>query len=87
MQKLKITYIGVELIELKTGELRWCLDFRDMGSPAIILLSDPYGKKNTDHGGFVLCSLYGRKSKAFQATSGSTNAAIISNLVIKMSLR
>ncbi|XP_015163448.1 dnaJ homolog subfamily C GRV2 isoform X1 [Solanum tuberosum] len=78
--KLKITYIGVELIELKTGELRWCLDFRDMGSPAIILLSDPYGKKNTDHGGFVLCSLYGRKSKAFQATSGTTNAAIISNL-------
>ncbi|MCD7453571.1 DnaJ sub C grv2 [Datura stramonium] len=78
--KLKITYIGVELIELKTGELRWCLDFRDMGSPAIILLSDPYGKKNTDQGGFVLCSLYGRKSKAFQAASGTTNAAIISNL-------
>ncbi|KAJ1392349.1 hypothetical protein SESBI_35894 [Sesbania bispinosa] len=79
--KLKVTYVGVELIETKSGDLRWCLDFRDMDSPAIILLSDAFGKKNVDHGsGFVLCPLYGRKSKAFQAASGCTNSAIISNL-------
>ncbi|XP_059649663.1 dnaJ homolog subfamily C GRV2-like isoform X1 [Cornus florida] len=78
--KLKVTYVGVELTELKSGDLRWCLDFRDMNSPAIILLSDAYGKKNVEHGGFVLCPLYGRKSKAFQATSGTSNTAIISNL-------
>ncbi|XP_057415308.1 dnaJ homolog subfamily C GRV2 isoform X1 [Lotus japonicus] len=79
--KLKVTYVGVELIDTKSGDLRWCLDFRDMDSPAIILLSDAFGKKNVDHGsGFVLCPLYGRKSKAFQAASGCTNSAIISNL-------
>lgn len=81
VQKFKVTYVGVELVELKTGDLRWCLDFRDMNSPAIILLSDGYGKIASDCGGFVLCSLYGRKSKAFQAASGTTNKAIISNLV------
>ncbi|PKI66691.1 dnaJ homolog subfamily C GRV2 isoform X1 [Punica granatum] len=78
--KLKVTYVGVELIELKTGDLRWCLDFRDMDSPAIVILSDAYGKKSGGSGGFVLCPLYGRKSKAFQAASGTTDAAIISNL-------
>ncbi|XP_048227952.1 dnaJ homolog subfamily C GRV2 isoform X2 [Ricinus communis] len=78
--KLKITCIGVELIDLKSGDLRWCLDFRDMNSPAIVLLSDAYGKKTSDYGGFVLCPLYGRKSKAFQAASGTTNTAIVSNL-------
>ncbi|XP_022729828.1 dnaJ homolog subfamily C GRV2-like isoform X1 [Durio zibethinus] len=78
--KLKVTYVGVELIDLKSGDPRWCLDFRDMSSPAIVLLADAYGKKNVDHGGFVLCPLYGRKSKAFQAASGTTNSAIISNL-------
>ncbi|KAJ7978844.1 DnaJ-like subfamily C GRV2 [Quillaja saponaria] len=79
--KLKVTYVGVELIDLKSGDLRWCLDFRDMDSPAIVLLSDPYGKKNVDGGGgFVLCPLYGRKSKAFQAASGTPNSTIISNL-------
>ncbi|KAK9269242.1 hypothetical protein L1049_001012 [Liquidambar formosana] len=78
--KLKITSIGVELVDSKSGDLRWCLDFRDMDSPAIIILSDAYGKKTTEHGGFVLCPLYGRKSKAFQAASGTTNTAIISNL-------
>ncbi|KAJ4958164.1 hypothetical protein NE237_025275 [Protea cynaroides] len=78
--KLKITAVGLELCEVQSGDLRWCLDFRDMGSPAIVLLSDGYGKRSVDHGGFVLCPLYGRKSKAFQATPGSTNAAIISNL-------
>ncbi|KAE8714162.1 DnaJ-like protein subfamily C GRV2 [Hibiscus syriacus] len=78
--KLKVTYVGVELIDLKSGDPRWCLDFRDMSSPAIVLLSDVYGKKIVDHGGFVLRPLYGRKSKAFQAASGTTNSAIISNL-------
>ncbi|KAF2304576.1 hypothetical protein GH714_033825 [Hevea brasiliensis] len=78
--KLKVTYVGVELVESKTGDLRWCLDFRDMKSPAVILLSDAYGKKASDYGGFVLCPSYGRKSKAFQASSGTTNTAIISNL-------
>nr|GMD83332.1 DnaJ homolog subfamily C GRV2 isoform X1 [Ipomoea batatas] len=79
--KLKITYIGVEITELESGDLRWCLDFRDMGSPAIILLSDVYGKKNAEPGGFVLCPLYGRKSKAFQAASGTSNAAITANII------
>ncbi|KAJ6435330.1 hypothetical protein OIU84_000507, partial [Salix udensis] len=78
--KMKITCVGVELVELKSGDLRWCLDFRDMSSPAIMLLADAYGKKGGDHGGFVLCPSYGRKSKAFQAASGTTNAAIISNM-------
>ncbi|XP_047308725.1 dnaJ homolog subfamily C GRV2-like [Impatiens glandulifera] len=78
--KLKITYVGVEIIDVRSGDLRWCLDFRDMSSPAIILLSDAYGKKNNEPGGFVLCPLYGRKSKAFQATSGTLNTAIISHL-------
>ncbi|XVE54326.1 hypothetical protein DITRI_Ditri03aG0071500 [Diplodiscus trichospermus] len=78
--KMKVTYVGVELIDLKSGDPRWCLDFRDMSSPAIVLLADAYGKKSIDHGGFVLCPLYGRKSKAFQAASGTTNSAIISSL-------
>ncbi|PIN24334.1 Endocytosis protein RME-8, contains DnaJ domain [Handroanthus impetiginosus] len=79
--KMKVTYVGVEVIDLKSGDLRWCLDFRDMDSPAIVLISEAYGRKNVDHNGFVLCSLYGRKSKAFQAASGTSNAAIISNLI------
>lgn len=78
--KLKVTYVGVELVEPKSGDLRWCLDFRDMDSPAIILLSDAYGRKNAEPGGFVLCPLYGRKSKAFQAASGTSNSTIIANL-------
>lgn len=78
--KLKVTYVGVELVELKSGDLRWCLDFRDMSSPAIILLSDAFGRKNSEPGGFVLCALYGRKSKAFQAASGASNSAIVANL-------
>ncbi|CAI9100267.1 OLC1v1037231C1 [Oldenlandia corymbosa var. corymbosa] len=78
--KLKVTYVGVELIDLKSGDLRWCLDFRDMDSPAIILLSDAYGKRNVDQGSFVLCPLYGRKSKAFLGASGTSSAAIISAL-------
>ncbi|WRX31770.1 DnaJ domain - like 10 [Theobroma cacao] len=51
--KLKVTYVGIELIDLKSGDPRWCLDFRDMSSPAIVLLADAYGKKNVDHGGFT----------------------------------
>lgn len=86
VQKLKVTYAGVELIDLKSGDPRWCLDFRDMSSPAIVLLTDAYGKKTVDHGGFVLCPLYGRKSKAFQAASGTTNSAIVSSLVLMISL-
>ncbi|KAL0340487.1 UNVERIFIED_CONTAM: DnaJsubfamily C GRV2 [Sesamum radiatum] len=78
--KMKVTYVGVEVIDLKSGDLRWCLDFRDMDSPAIVLLGEGYGRKGVDHGGFVLCSLYGRKSKAFQAASGTSNATIVSNL-------
>ncbi|GJR92239.1 DnaJ homolog subfamily C GRV2 isoform X1 [Tanacetum coccineum] len=78
--KLKVTYVGVELVEPKSGDLRWCLDFRDMDSPAIILLSDAYGRKNAEPGGFVLCALYGRKSKAFQAASGTSNSTIVANL-------
>lgn len=57
-----------------------------MNSPAMILLSDAYGKKSSDYGGFVLCPLYGRKSKAFQAASGTTNAAIVMHLVWMSSL-
>ncbi|KAM0969506.1 hypothetical protein TB2_017379 [Malus domestica] len=78
--KLKVTYVGVELIDLKSGDLRWCLDFRDFDSPAIVSLSDAYGKKGREHGSFVLCPLYGRKSKAFQAASGTTNSVIIASL-------
>lgn len=78
--KLKVTYVGVEITEQKSGDLRWCLDFRDMDSPAILLLSDAYGRKNAEPGGFVLCALYGRKSKAFQAASGTSNSTIVANL-------
>ncbi|CAN6324472.1 unnamed protein product [Urochloa humidicola] len=77
--KLKVTSVGVELLEA-FGDMRWCLDFRDMNSPAIVLLGDGYGRKTTEGGGFVLCPLYGRKSKAFMAASGTTNTAIISHL-------
>jgi hypothetical protein len=52
-----------------------------MDSPAILLLGDSYGRRNAEGGGFVLCPLYGRKSKAFMAASGSTNTVIISYLV------
>ncbi|XP_052134218.1 dnaJ homolog subfamily C GRV2 [Oryza glaberrima] len=78
--KLKVTSVGIELLEGHSGDLRWCLDFRDMDSPAIILLGDSYGKRTAEGGGFVLCPLYGRKSKAFMAASGSTNTLIISYL-------
>ena len=81
IQKIRITSIGVELVDLKSGDLRWCLDFRDMSSPAIVLLADTYGRKGVDNGGFVLCPLYGRKSKAFQAASGSSTNVILSNMV------
>jgi DnaJ family protein C protein 13 len=73
--------LGIELLEVHSGNLRWCLDFRDMDSPAILLLGDSYGRRSAEGGGFVLCPLYGRKSKAFMAASGSTNTVIISYLV------
>ena len=72
-QKMKVTYVGVELFDMNSGDLRWCLDFRDMSTPSIVILAN---------GSFVLCPLYGRKSKAFQAASGTSNSAIVSNLVI-----
>ncbi|KAL5975614.1 DnaJ subfamily C grv2 [Asimina triloba] len=78
--KLKVTAMGVELIDMKSVDMRWCLDFRDMNSPAIILLSDSYGKRSAEGGGFVLCPLYGRKRKTFMAAAGTTNATIISTL-------
>lgn len=81
MQKIKVTSLGIELLEVHSGNLRWCLDFRDMDSPAILLLGDNYGRRSAEGGGFVLCPLYGRKSKAFMAASGSTNTVIISYLV------
>lgn len=51
-----------------------------MDSPAIVLLGDGYGRRTAEGGGFVLCPLYGRKSKAFMAASGSTNTVIIQYL-------
>lgn len=77
---LRITAVGVEVRQPKTGDLHWCLDFRDMDSPGIILLADAYGRKGVEGGGFVLCPLYGRKCKAFIAASGVSNSAILSKL-------
>ncbi|RWW19939.1 hypothetical protein BHE74_00013183 [Ensete ventricosum] len=57
--------------------LRWG---KDMDSPAIILLADNYGNRSVDTGGFVLCPMYGRKSKAFTAAAGASNSAIVSYL-------
>uniref|UniRef100_A0A1D1ZA60 DnaJ subfamily C member 13 n=2 Tax=Anthurium amnicola TaxID=1678845 RepID=A0A1D1ZA60_9ARAE len=78
--KLKVSAVGVELVESQSGDLRWCLDFRDMGFPAIVLLADSYGKTSIDNAPFVLCPLYGRKSKAFLAPPGTLSAVIVSNL-------
>jgi DnaJ homolog subfamily C member 13 len=81
LQKLRITLVGVELLDGLSGDVRWCLDFRDMDSPAIIVLADSFGKRSQEGGGFLLCPLYGRKWKAFMAASGATNTGIISHLV------
>ncbi|WOL19523.1 hypothetical protein Cni_G28321 [Canna indica] len=78
--KLKVTATGVELLEGQSGDPRWCLDFRDMDSPSIILLADSYGNRGAESGGFVLCPLYGRKSKAFTAVSAASNSGIVSYL-------
>ncbi|KAL1208879.1 DnaJ -like protein subfamily C GRV2 [Cardamine amara subsp. amara] len=78
--KLKVTFVGLELVDSKSGDSRWILDFRDMDSPAIILLSDAYRTKSTDSAGFVLCPMYGRKSKAFRAAPGTTNSSIVASL-------
>jgi DnaJ homolog subfamily C member 13 len=77
--------VGVELLEA-SGHLCWCLDFRDMASPAIVILAANYGSRTVEGGGFVLCPLYGRKSKALMGASGSTNTTIISHLVHPSSL-
>ncbi|KAJ7528593.1 hypothetical protein O6H91_15G009400 [Diphasiastrum complanatum] len=77
---LRITALGVEVRHTKSGDLRWSLEYQDMDSPGIILLSDAYGGKGVEGGGFVLCPLFGRKCKAFVAASGVSNAAILSKL-------
>ncbi|BBM97673.1 DnaJ homolog subfamily C member 13 [Marchantia polymorpha subsp. ruderalis] len=77
---LRITAVGVEVRQPKSGELHWSLDFRDMDSPGIIMLRDVYGRKGVEGGGFVLCPLYGRKCKAFMAGTGASNSAILSKL-------
>ncbi|XP_074576518.1 dnaJ homolog subfamily C GRV2-like [Curcuma longa] len=79
--KLKVASTGIELIEGQSGDPQWCLDFRDMDSPPIILFTDNYGNNSADSGGFILCPLYGRKSKAFKAASGTSNSAIVSYLI------
>ncbi|KAJ4802760.1 DnaJ subfamily C GRV2 [Rhynchospora pubera] len=79
--KLRVTSVGVELLDGLSGDMRWCLDFRDMDSPAVIVLADSYGKRSQEGGGFVLCPMYGRKWKAFMASSGATNTGIISHLI------
>ena len=81
VQTLWVTVVGVEVRKQKTGDLRWCLDFRDMDSPSVILLADAYGRNSAEGGGFVLCPLYGRKCKAFIAASGVSNSAILSKMV------
>ncbi|KAJ3681674.1 hypothetical protein LUZ60_014247 [Juncus effusus] len=78
--KLRVTTVGIELLDGLSGDARWCLDFRDMDSPAVIILADSYGKRSNEGGGFVICPMYGRKWKAFMAASGSTNSGIISHL-------
>lgn len=83
---MKITAIGVE-VWTAIGSLHWCLDFRDMDSPAIILLCDAYGRKGGEGGGFVLCPLFGRKCKAFIATSGASNTSILTRMVRSFSFQ
>ena len=81
VQTLRITAVGVEVRQPKTGDLRWCLDFRDMDSPSIILLADAYGRNSAEGGGFVLCPMYGRKRKAFLPDFGVSNSTILSKIV------
>ncbi|KAG0618514.1 hypothetical protein M758_4G070400 [Ceratodon purpureus] len=76
---MRITGIGIE-VRTSNGNLHWCLDFRDMDSPAIILLSDAYGRRGQESGGFVLCPLFGRKCKAFTAAVGVSNSSILTTL-------
>lgn len=59
----------------------WSIDFKDLASPAIIVLRDPNGKKGSEGGGFVFCPMYGKKMKAFTAGKGTSNSAIISKIV------
>lgn len=76
---MRITRIGIE-VRTSNDNLHWCLDFRDMDSPAIILLSDAYGRRGHEGGGFVLCPLFGRKCKAFTAAVGVSNNVILTTL-------
>lgn len=41
------------MIDLKSGELRWCLDFRDIDSPVVVLLTNAYGSKMSSTVGYV----------------------------------
>lgn len=77
---MRVTWIGIE-VRTTSGSRHWCLDYRDMDSPAIILLSDAYGRRGQEGGGFVLCPLFGRKCKAFTAAVGVSNSAILTTLV------
>lgn len=77
---MKITSIGIEA-RASNGNLHWCLNYRDMDTPAIILLSDAYGRRGQEGGGFVLCPLFGRKCKAFTAGAGTSNSAILTTMV------
>lgn len=77
---MRITGTGIE-VRTSNGNLHWCLDFRDMDSPAIILLSDAFGRRGHEGGGFVLCPLFGRKCKAFTAAVGVSNSSILTTLV------
>lgn len=77
---MRITAIGIEA-RTSNGNLHWCLDFRDMDTPAIILLSDAYGRRGQEGGGFVLCPLFGRKCKAFTAAAGASNSVILTTMV------
>lgn len=62
---MRIISIGVEFVDVKFGDFRWCLDFRDMSFFVVIFLVDIYGRKGGEFGGFVFCLLYGRKFKVF----------------------
>lgn len=77
---MRITATGIEA-RTSNGHLHWCLNFRDMDSPAIILLSDAYGRRGQEGGGFVLCPLFGRKCKAFTAAAGTSNSVILTTMV------
>lgn len=80
--KLRVTRIGVEIVELTSGRIHWGLEFQHMDDPGIILLHDSQKKKGlSETSGFVLCPLYGRKQKAFMVGPGTTNSTVVSKIV------